>query len=196
MTEEVDELAAKYPLVYKHTRNYAAKIIQKSWNKYMARVTYKYLLQCCKDFENTLTPKDLSRIYPEFLESSDSKMSAKLQIRMQGTSFPPCLVCRIISDQAPSVDGKKHNPKWIPLFNSGHSANPIDQKGLVRLYLEAQHLQNEQKEMAQRTAQFSRQSNNSRTSTVRYNSRVSTAISGTTSTNQIEPSERPSSMKK
>ena len=174
MTEEIDEFQLKYPLVYKHTRNYAAKIIQKSWNKYMARVTYKYLLKCCKDFENTLTPKDLSRIYPEFLESSDPKMSAKLQIKMEGTSFPPCLVCRIISDQAPSVDGKKHNPKWIPLFNSGHSSNPIDQKGLVRIYLEAQHLQNEQKEL-ENSGQLSKLSTtNTQKTSVRNNSLAST----------------------
>ena len=192
MAEEVDEFAQKYPLVYKHTRNYAAKIIQKSWNKYMARVTYKYLLKCCKDFENTLTPKDLSRIYPEFLESSDSKMSAKLQIKMQGTSFPPCLVCRIINEQAPSVDGKKHNPKWIPLFNSGHSPNPIDQKGLVRLYLEAQHLQNEQKELDQKSGKMSRQSMDTRNSSIRNNTRVQTANTQSTPT----VSGRPSSLKK
>lgn len=144
MQEELDELTRKFPLVAKHSKNYAARIIQRAWNKYMARVTYKYLLKCCKDFESTLTPKDLSRIYPEFLESSDPRMSAKLQIRMQGISFPPCLVCRIVSDQTPSVDGKKHSPKWIPLFNSGHSQNSIDQKALVRLYLEAQHLKNDE----------------------------------------------------
>ena len=142
-TDEIDIVAQKYPLVYKHSRNYAAKIIQKAWNKYMARITYKYLLQCCRDFEQTLSPKELSRIYPEFLESSDSKIKTKLQIKMQGVSFPPCLVCRIISDQTPSVDGKKHSPKWIPLFNAGNSSNAVDQKSLVRLYLEAQHLHDE-----------------------------------------------------
>jgi hypothetical protein len=85
-----------------------------------------------------LTPKDLSRIYPEFLESSDPKMSAKLRIRLQGESFPPCLVCRIVANLAPSVDGGRHAPKWIPLYHAG-KAIPVDHKALVHLFLESVH---------------------------------------------------------
>jgi hypothetical protein len=104
----------------------------------MMRIVYKYLLGCLQEFEATLTAKDLSRIYPEFLESSDPRMTARLRIRMDGESFPPCLVCRIVTELAPSVDGGKHAPKWIPLYNAG-TIVPIDQNALVRILLEAQH---------------------------------------------------------
>lgn len=134
--EEVDDIALKYPLVYKHSWNYAAKLVQRAWKRFMMRVVYKFLLESSREFEATLTPKDLSRIYPEFLESSDPGMSPKLTIRFQGESFPPRLVCRIVADMAPSVDGGRHAPKWIPLFNAG-DAGPINQKALVRLFVEA-----------------------------------------------------------
>ena len=137
--EEIDLIAEKYPLVYHHSRNYAAKLIQKSWNRFMIRTVYKYLLQCAKEFSESLNPNELSRIYPEFLESSDSRMTYKLAIKMQGESFPPCLVCRIISESAPSIDGGRHAPKWIPLYNAGNVI-PIDQKALVHLFLEALHV--------------------------------------------------------
>ena len=103
------------------------------------RVTYRYLKKCLYDFQQTLSPKDLSRIYPEFLESSDSKMSAKLEIKMEGESFPPCLVCRIVETSTQSVDGKSHSQKWIPLFNAGHSSTTIDRKAIAKLFLEAQN---------------------------------------------------------
>lgn len=138
-----DDLAFRYPLVYKHSWNYAAKLIQRAWNRYMRRVVYKYLYECSQEFEATLTPKELSRIYPEFLESSDPRMVYKLRIRMQGESFPPCLVCRIVADMAPSVDGGKHAPKWIPLYNAGGGAGSIDQKALVHLFIEAMHSRRE-----------------------------------------------------
>ena len=134
--EEEDDLAIKYPLVYRHSWNYAAKLVQRAWKRFMMRVVYKFLLDSAHEFEQTLTPKDLSRIYPEFLESSDPGMSPKLTIRFQGESFPPRLVCRIVADMAPSVDGGKHATKWIPLFNAG-DAGPINQKALVRLFVEA-----------------------------------------------------------
>ena len=134
-----DIIAEKYPLVYYHSRNYAARLIQKSWNRFMIRTVYKYLYQCAKEFSDSLNPKELSRIYPEFLESSDPRMTYKLAIKMQGESFPPCLVCRIISESAPSIDGGRHAPKWIPLFNAGNNV-PIDQKALVHLFLEALHV--------------------------------------------------------
>jgi hypothetical protein len=134
----VEDLSIRYPLVSKHSSNYAAKLIQRAWKRYIMRIVYKFLLQCANEFEETLTPKDLSRIYPEFLESSDPRMTAKLRIRLQGESFPPCLVCRILADLAPSVDGGKHFPKWIPLCNTGKIV-PIDQKALVYLFLEAVH---------------------------------------------------------
>jgi hypothetical protein len=105
----------------------------------MMRVVYKYLLDCSKEFERTLTPVDLSRIYPEFLESSDPRLTSKLRIRMQGESFPPCLVCRIVADLAPSVDGGKHAPKWIPLYSAGKIV-PVDQKALVHMFIEAIHV--------------------------------------------------------
>ena len=144
MDEFNDEFSINFPLIYKHSRNFAAKMIQKSWKRYMSRIVYKYLLDCSHEFEQNLNARELSRIYPEFLESSDSKMMSKLQIKMQGESFPPCLVCRIISDHAPSIDGRKHSPKWIPLFHSGTTL-PLDQKALVRLFLEAQHINKENK---------------------------------------------------
>lgn len=139
-SEPPDEVAVRYPLVYRHSRNYAAKLIQRAWNRYMMRIVFMYLNQCRKEFEETLNPKELSRIYPEFLESSDPRMSAKLRIRMQGESFPPCLVCRIVTDSAPSVDGGRHAPKWIPLYNSGNQA-PVDKKALVHVFIEAIHAQ-------------------------------------------------------
>ncbi|OHT05111.1 hypothetical protein TRFO_27292 [Tritrichomonas foetus] len=151
-----DVIAMRYPLVAKHSCNYAAKLIQKSWSRYMMRVVYTYLLQCSREFEATLNPKELSRIYPEFLESSDPRMTARLRIRMQGESFPPCLVCRIIAESAPSVDGGKHAPKWIPLFNAG-TIVPVDQKALVHIFLEAIHYQRE--------AQKSSTRNNNKTAT-------------------------------
>lgn len=135
-----EDISVRFPLVSKHARNYAAKLIQKAWSRFMMRVVYNYLLQCSREFEATLNPKELSRIYPEFLESSDPRMSAKLCIRMQGESYPPCLVCRIVTESAPSVDGGKHAPKWIPLFNSG-TIVPVDQKALVHIFLEAIHYQ-------------------------------------------------------
>lgn len=135
---DTDDLAFRYPLVYRHSWNYAAKLIQRSWCRYMMRVVYKYLYECCREFETMLSPKELSRIYPEFLESSDPQITAKLRIRMQGESFPPRLVCRIIADMAPSVDGGKHVPKWIPLYNAGGNS-PINRKALVYLFLEANH---------------------------------------------------------
>ena len=106
------------------------------------RVVYLYLLKSTQEFELTLSPKELSRIYPEFLEMSDPKMTGKLRIRMKGESFPPCLVCRIDPENAPSIDGGKHTPKWIPLFNSG-TETPIDYKALVRLFIEASNVQRE-----------------------------------------------------
>jgi hypothetical protein len=130
---------ARYPLVYRHARNHAAKLIQRAWSRYMTRVVYKYLFDCSKEFEQTLTPVDLSRIYPEFLESSDPRLTAKLRIRMQGESFPPCLVCRIVAELAPSVDGGKHAPKWIPLYNAGKIV-PVDRKALVHMFIEAMHV--------------------------------------------------------
>ena len=133
-----DDLAFKYPLVYRHSWNYAAKLIRRAWNRYKIRVVYKYLFDCAKEFEETLTPRELARIYPEFLENSDTKMTSKLTIRLQGESFPPCLVCRIVADMTPSVDGKRHAPKWIPLFNPGGGA-PVDQKALLHLFIEATH---------------------------------------------------------
>jgi hypothetical protein len=135
---ETEDLAIRYPLVARHSGNYAAKLIQRAWKRYMMRIVYMYLLQCSKEFEETLKPTDLSRIYPEFLESSDPRMTAKLRIRLQGESFPPCLVCRILADLAPSVDGGKHFPKWIPLCNAGKIV-PVDQKALVHLFIEAAH---------------------------------------------------------
>lgn len=135
---EPDDLISKYPLVYKHCSNFAAKLIQRGWSRYMMRVVFKYLLSCSREFEELLTPRDLSRIYPEFLESSDPRMSARLQIRLQGVSFPPCLVCRILAESAPSVDGGKHAPKWIPLYHAG-KAVPVDRKALVHLFLESVH---------------------------------------------------------
>lgn len=140
---DFEHFALTYPLIYKHSRNYAAKLIQQTWKKYMAKVTYKYFLQCCKDFEQNLEPKDLSRIYPEFLENSDSKISAKLQIKMQGVSFPPTLVCRVIGKSTPSIGGGRHVPKWIPLFSTGSQDDPINQRALVKFFLEAVHLMRE-----------------------------------------------------
>lgn len=138
--DQNEDISVRFPLVSKHARNYAAKLIQKAWSRFMMRVVYNYLLQCSREFEATLNPKELSRIYPEFLESSDPRMTAKLCIRMQGESYPPCLVCRIVTESAPSIDGGKHAPKWIPLFNSG-TIVPVDQKALVHIFLEAIHYQ-------------------------------------------------------
>lgn len=146
--DQQEDISLRFPLVSKHARNYAAHLIQRSWSRYMMRVVYNYLLKCCKEFEATLNPKELSRIYPEFLESSDPRMTAKLRIRMQGESFPPCLVCRIVTDSTPSVDGGKHAPKWIPLFNAG-TLTPIDQKALVHIFLEAIHSSKEKSENSQ-----------------------------------------------
>ncbi|KAK8882108.1 hypothetical protein M9Y10_044748 [Tritrichomonas musculus] len=140
--DQKEDISIRFPLVSKHARNYAAKLIQKAWSRFMMRVVYNYLLQCSREFEATLNPKELSRIYPEFLESSDPRMTAKLCIRMQGESFPPCLVCRIVTESAPSIDGGKHAPKWIPLFNSG-TIVPVDQKALVHIFLEAIHYQHD-----------------------------------------------------
>jgi hypothetical protein len=132
------DVLIRYSLVYRHAWSHAAKLIQRAWSRYMTRVVYKYLLDCSKEFEQTLTPVDLSRIYPEFLESSDPRLTARLRIRMQGESFPPCLVCRIVADLAPSVDGGKHAPKWIPLYNAGKIV-PVDRKALVHMFLETVH---------------------------------------------------------
>lgn len=150
-----EDISIRFPLVSKHARNYAAKLIQKAWSRYMMRVVYNYLLQCSHEFEATLNPKELSRIYPEFLESSDPRMTAKLCIRMQGESYPPCLVCRIVTESAPSIDGGKHAPKWIPLFNSG-TIVPVDQKALVHIFLEAVHYQrdSQKNEKNSQTIQF------------------------------------------
>jgi len=156
--EDSDDFSLKYPLVYKHSRNYAGNMIRKAWNRYMARVVYKYLKYCSKEFESTLNPKDLSRIYPEFLESSDSKMMAKLQIRMKGESFPPCLVCRIMSEKTPSIDGLRHSPKWIPLFRAGN-VTPVDQKALVHLFLEAKHFLKENEDKISRNSSLLRSIN-------------------------------------
>jgi hypothetical protein len=133
-----EELPVRYPLVYRHAWNFAAKLIQRTWKRFMMRIVYKFLLDCLREFEATLNARDLSRIYPEFLESSDPRMTARLRIRMQGESFPPCLVCRIVTEVAPSVDGGRHAPKWIPLCNAG-AIVPVDQKALVHMFLEARH---------------------------------------------------------
>jgi hypothetical protein len=145
----------RYPIVYRHSSNFAAKLIQRAWNRYMMRVVYKYLLDCLQEFEQNLTAKDLSRIYPEFLESSDPRMTARLRIRMQGESFPPRLVCRIVTELAPSVDGGRHAPKWIPLYNAG-TIVPIDQKALVHIFLEAHHTAREARGPAARAHEGAR----------------------------------------
>jgi hypothetical protein len=133
-----EDLPVRYPLVYRHAWSFAAKLIQRTWRRQMMRLVYRFLLGCLREFEATLTARDLSRIYPEFLESSDPRMTARLRIRMQGESFPPYLVCRIVTDVAPSVDGGRHAPKWIPLCNAG-AAVPVDHKALVHMFLEARH---------------------------------------------------------
>jgi hypothetical protein len=154
-----EDLAIRYPLVYQHSGNFAAKLIQRAWNRYMMRIVYKFLKGCLEEFEATLTGRDLSRIYPEFLESSDPRMTARVRIRMQGQSFPPCLVCRPITEIAPSIDGGRHAPKWIPLNNAG-TVVPVDQRALVHIFLEARHAMKETQSSANATSRATEKPSN------------------------------------
>ena len=132
----MEDVERKYPLIYQNSRNYAARIIQRAWKRYMMRVVFKYFMKCQKEFTENLTPRELSRIYPEVLEVTDSSIPSKIEIKMMGESFPPSLVCRIMFNSTQSIDGKRHLPKWIPLFSSGIE-KPVDQRALVAFFLEA-----------------------------------------------------------